>query len=110
MFNMGIAQGHTTVIVDKYSIECMCEAIQRFKVCDLPAAPPIVIHLVKNPIVDKYDLSSLKLISVDSAPISADVIRKVIEKYNVVCAQASNNFLFLSFFLSPGIVITSCLS
>lgn len=89
MFNMSITQGHTTVIVDKYLITRMCEAIQRFKVTDLPAAPPILIHLVNNPAVDKYDLSSLQAISVGSAPIGADVIRRVIEKYNVVCVQAS---------------------
>ncbi|KAI9264246.1 hypothetical protein BDA99DRAFT_51740 [Phascolomyces articulosus] len=81
-FNMGIPAGATTIFLDKYSIPAMCEAIQTFKITTLPAAPPILIHLVNRAEVDKYDLSSLESISSGSAPISPSVITRCAEKFN----------------------------
>ncbi|KAI7857863.1 hypothetical protein BDC45DRAFT_565768 [Circinella umbellata] len=82
VFNVGIAQGATTIIVEKYSVTTVCEVIQRFKVTDLPSAPPIIIHLVNNPKVDKYNLSSLKTLTCGSAPIAPSVVTRFHEKFN----------------------------
>ncbi|KAI9493745.1 4-coumarate-CoA ligase 2 [Zychaea mexicana] len=87
VFNVGIPQGATVVIVEKYSIPVMCEAIQRFKVTDFPTAPPIIIHLVNNPQVDKYDLSSLKSLTVGSAPIAPSVVARFQEKFGAPLMQ-----------------------
>ena len=47
---MGIPQGNTHIIMEKYSVPQMCEAIQRFKVTDFPTgnAKPVkkMIHNV----------------------------------------------------------------
>ncbi|KAI7848136.1 hypothetical protein BDC45DRAFT_524106 [Circinella umbellata] len=81
VFNMGIPQGNTHILMEKYTVSQMCEAIQRFKVTDFPTAPPIIIHLVNNPIVDKYDLSSLRALTVGSAPIATDIMIRFQKKY-----------------------------
>ncbi|KAI9264248.1 hypothetical protein BDA99DRAFT_481480 [Phascolomyces articulosus] len=87
VFNVGIAQGATTVIVEKYSVTTVCETIQRFKVTDMPSAPPIIIHLVNNPKVDNYDMSSLKALTVGSAPIAASVVTRFQEKFKAALMQ-----------------------
>ncbi|KAI9264247.1 hypothetical protein BDA99DRAFT_604667 [Phascolomyces articulosus] len=86
-FNMGIPGGSTSIFLEKYSIPAMCEAIQTFKVNDLPAAPPILIHLVNRPEVDKYDLSSLQRIGTGSAPIPPSVVTRCAEKYKAFVGQ-----------------------
>ncbi|KAI8141383.1 hypothetical protein BJV82DRAFT_618984 [Fennellomyces sp. T-0311] len=87
VFNIGIAQGSTAVLVQKYSVDTMCEAIQRYRVTDFPTAPPIIIHLVNNPKVDKYDLSSLKVLTVGSAPIAPSVVSRFVEKFKAPLLQ-----------------------
>lgn len=38
-----------------------------------PLVPPLVLFLSKHPMVDKYDLSSLKVISSGAAPLGGDL-------------------------------------
>ncbi|KAG2217938.1 hypothetical protein INT45_004065, partial [Circinella minor] len=57
-FTIGIPAGATTIILEKYSVKSACEVIQRFKVTDFQTAPPIIINFLRDPQVDKYDLSS----------------------------------------------------
>ena len=92
-FNMGITAGATAIFLEKYSIPAMCEAIQTFKVNDLPAAPPILIHLVNRPEVKKYDLSSLQRIGTGSAPIAASVVSRCAEKFQAFVGQGYGTFL-----------------
>jgi len=35
--------------------------------------PPIIIQLAKDPIVDKYDLSAMKIINSGAAPLGSDI-------------------------------------
>ncbi|KAI7857864.1 hypothetical protein BDC45DRAFT_532162 [Circinella umbellata] len=86
-FNMGIPAGATAIFLEKYSVTGMCEAIQKFKVNDLPAAPPILIHLVNRPEVEKYDLSSLQRIGTGSAPISPSVVSRCAKKFQAFVPQ-----------------------
>ena len=45
-----------------------------------PLVPPLVSFLAKHPMVDKFDLSSLKAISSGAAPLSRDLEVKVAER------------------------------
>lgn len=38
-----------------------------------PLVPPLVLFLSKHPMVDKYDLSSLQVISSGAAPLGGDL-------------------------------------
>ena len=87
VFNVGIATGATVVFVEKYSVSTLCHAIETFKVTSLPGAPPILIHLLNRPEVDKYDLSSLEQIGTGSAPIAPSVVTGVKEKFKTFVAQ-----------------------
>jgi acyl-CoA synthetase (AMP-forming)/AMP-acid ligase II len=43
----------------------------------LKAVPPIVLFLAKSPIVEKYDLSSLLVISSGAAPLGSEICEEV---------------------------------
>lgn len=45
-----------------------------------PLVPPLVSFLAKHPLIDKFDLSSLKAISSGAAPLSRDLEVKVAER------------------------------
>ena len=61
--------------------------------------PPILVFLAKNPIVEKYDLSSLEFIMSGAAPLGKELIEEVYRKlpnikYIVQCKVKSG---FLQF-------------
>ena len=51
------------------------------QICETGVVPPLVLFLCKNPIVDKFDLSSLKSIVVGAAPIGKELIEEFQNKF-----------------------------
>jgi len=68
------------VLLDSTDPEVICETIQREKVTAIPAVPAIVTRIVNLENLARYDLSSLKKISVGGAASTPDVVRAVWNK------------------------------
>ncbi|XP_012216914.1 luciferin 4-monooxygenase-like [Linepithema humile] len=51
--------------------------IQQHKITHLPIVPPILTFLAKHPLVEKYDLRSVREIVCGAAPLSKDVVVEV---------------------------------
>lgn len=64
-----------------FTMESMLEAITTFKISELLLVPPILIRLVRDPIVDKYDLSHIQRFSSGAAPLSAEIIAQLQKKF-----------------------------
>jgi acyl-coenzyme A synthetase/AMP-(fatty) acid ligase len=79
--------GIPTIILPKFELEAACRAIQTYKITFATLVPPIVILLAKNPVVDNYDLSSLRWISSGAAPLSADVEEQILKRLGVKIRQ-----------------------
>lgn len=47
----------------------------------MPLVPPIITMLSKLPIVDNYDLSSVKSVFSGAAPLSSEVLEKIVSKF-----------------------------
>lgn len=62
------------VIVPKYDLELVCQLIEKYKVTIGPIVPPVAVHLAKNDVVLKYDLTSLRIISSGAAPLGSEHI------------------------------------
>jgi acyl-CoA synthetase (AMP-forming)/AMP-acid ligase II len=73
VLNMGLHQGATVVMMPRFDLEQFLTLIQKYRVTLSHIVPPIVLQLAKNPIVDNYDLSSLKMIFSGAAPLGADL-------------------------------------
>ncbi|KAM9959958.1 hypothetical protein ACTFIW_007190 [Dictyostelium discoideum] len=66
-------QGHCVVILPRFEPVRFLELIQKYKVAMSFIVPPIAIMLAKSPIVDKFDLSSLRILSCGAAPLGSEV-------------------------------------
>ncbi len=76
VLNMGLHLGATIVIMPRFDLEQFLGAIQKYRVTLSHIVPPIVLKLAKDPIIDNYDLSSLKMIFSGAAPLGADLSRE----------------------------------
>ena len=68
----GIAMGITSVVLPRFDFEQYLQLIQDYRVTRSFATPPILVQLAKNPIVENFDLSSLRVITCGAAPLSAE--------------------------------------
>ncbi|KAI8391662.1 uncharacterized protein BYT42DRAFT_557637 [Radiomyces spectabilis] len=62
------------VIMYKYDLQKMCQLVQQHTVTVLPIVPPVAVHLAKSPIVQQYNLSSLRMIGCGAAPLGREHI------------------------------------
>src|SRR6266550_1761472 len=73
VLNMGLHLGATIVMMPRFDLEQFLELIQKYRVTLSHIVPPIVLKLAKDPLIDNYDLSSLKMIFSGAAPLGADL-------------------------------------
>jgi acyl-CoA synthetase (AMP-forming)/AMP-acid ligase II len=73
LMNGLLAQGITIVTLPRFDLEQALGIIQERRVTRFFAVPPIVLALAKHPMVDSYDLSSLKQVFSGAAPLSAEL-------------------------------------
>jgi acyl-CoA synthetase (AMP-forming)/AMP-acid ligase II len=61
------------VTMPRFDMEQFLDLIARYKIERVCLVPPVVLGLVKSPLVDSYDLSSLRLIFSGAAPLDAEL-------------------------------------
>jgi acyl-CoA synthetase (AMP-forming)/AMP-acid ligase II len=68
LMNQGLVAG-TVVTLPRFDLEDFLRVIQDQRITRAFVAPPIVLALAKHPLVDQYDLSSLRTITSGAAPL-----------------------------------------
>ena len=68
------------VLLDSVKPEDICEWVQRERVTAIPTVPALIARVVQMEDLGKYDLSSLKKISVGGAPSTRELVKTVTEK------------------------------
>jgi acyl-CoA synthetase (AMP-forming)/AMP-acid ligase II/NAD(P)-dependent dehydrogenase (short-subunit alcohol dehydrogenase family) len=71
--NLALHAGATLVTLPRYTLESFLSAVATYKVTRTELVPPIVLALAKQPEVDDYDLSSLRVITSGAAPLGPDL-------------------------------------
>tara|TARA_R110002060_G_scaffold24900_1_gene33942 strand:+ start:802 stop:1245 length:444 start_codon:yes stop_codon:yes gene_type:complete len=61
-------------IMQRFDLEQFLSSIQNFKVTIAYVVPPVVLLLAKHPVIDKFDLSSLRMMHSAAAPLTPDLI------------------------------------
>ncbi|KAG0249590.1 putative fatty-acid--CoA ligase FadD10 [Mortierella polycephala] len=77
----GIYNGIQTIVLQKFNPVDFLKAIQDHKITSLNLVPPQILMLVKAPIVDKYDLSSVRFVMSGAAPCSAELSEALVKKF-----------------------------
>ncbi|KAK7356558.1 hypothetical protein VNO80_15832 [Phaseolus coccineus] len=76
-FGLGLlCVGMTTVLMRKFDFQDMLDAIQKHKVNNIPAVPPVILALVKHSRKARCDLSSLRRVGTGAAPLSKEVAQE----------------------------------
>lgn len=71
------------IIEAKFSPESFFRAVQKFRVTFAFVVPPILIALVRSPMADKYDLSSIKSLASGAAFLSKELCTMVNDRYGI---------------------------
>ena len=80
---MGI---HVTVM-EKFDFELFLKAVEKFKLTTVHVVPPIVLALAKHPLVDKYNLKSIRRILSGAAPLGLGLCEEIRKRLNIPVAQ-----------------------
>lgn len=73
VLNVAMWRGCTLVTMPRFDLPPFLELIQQYRVTFMVIAPPIVLALAKHPLVENYDLSSLRVVASGAAPLSREV-------------------------------------
>ncbi|CRL01456.1 CLUMA_CG014231, isoform A [Clunio marinus] len=87
MFLVACSRETVFIFLPKFEEERFLQVIEKYKINTLTVVPPVCVFLAKSPLVDKYDISSVKVIGCGAAALSKEVDEKVCERLNVVIRQ-----------------------
>ncbi|XP_042489827.1 4-coumarate--CoA ligase 2-like isoform X2 [Macadamia integrifolia] len=66
--------GSTILLMHKFEIGALLELIQKYRVTVTPVVPPLVLALAKNPMVEKFDLNSIRIVLSGAAPLGKEIV------------------------------------
>jgi acyl-CoA synthetase (AMP-forming)/AMP-acid ligase II len=75
-----VSRGSTLVTMPRFDLEQFLGLLQDQRITRAYVAPPIVLALAKHPLVDNYDLSSLKSVFSGAAPLDASLEKACAER------------------------------
>ena len=87
LMNASLACGVTVITMPRFDLEQALTIVQERRVTRFYAVPPIVLALAKHPIVERFDLSSLKQIFSGAAPLGAELAAEASERVGCEVVQ-----------------------
>lgn len=79
--------GSQIVVLPKFDIEKACKLIEKHSITFMYVPPPIVLALGKHPVVDKYDMTSIRWINSGAAPLGVDLVEAVWKRLSIGVKQ-----------------------
>jgi acyl-CoA synthetase (AMP-forming)/AMP-acid ligase II len=86
LMSAGMARGATGVVMMRFDVEHMFELIQRDRVTDLYLAPPAILAMV-NARPERFDTSSLRVISSGAAPLPLEIGERAKKMFDCTVSQ-----------------------
>ena len=82
-------KGHTLITMSRrFELERFCQLVEQHRPERAHLVPPILLGLAKHPVVDKYDMSSLRTIISAAAPLGTDTESAVEKRLDCCVKQA----------------------
>ncbi|KAJ9626355.1 hypothetical protein H2203_003987 [Taxawa tesnikishii (nom. ined.)] len=79
--------GYKVVVMPKFDIEDFCRFVQEEKITFSYVVPPVVLLLSKHPVVEKYDLSSIRMLNSGAAPLTKELVDAVHQRTKLKVKQ-----------------------
>ncbi|KAL4950790.1 hypothetical protein BDW69DRAFT_201911 [Aspergillus filifer] len=80
--------GTTTIFMEKFDLSTFCRLTRDHSITHTYVAPPIVLHLAKNPSINGPDLASLRMLTSGGAPLGEALIHETYERWRIPIRQA----------------------
>jgi 4-coumarate--CoA ligase len=87
LMNKFLSVGATIVTLPRFDLEQALTLIQERSITRFFVVPPIVLALAKHPLVDQYDLSSLRQVFSGAAPLSASLAAEAADRIDCEVVQ-----------------------
>ena len=84
---MAILEGWQLVVMERFDMEKALQAIQDYRITFVYVPPPVILAFGKHPSVDRYDLTSLKVLHSGAAPLTRELTEAVWERLKVPVKQ-----------------------
>jgi 4-coumarate--CoA ligase len=81
-------RGIELIVMPSFDMETFLRTIQEHRITFVYVAPPVVVRLAKDKMVDKYDLSSIKAITSGAAPLTKELVETVHKRLGIKINQA----------------------
>ncbi|OAL51880.1 4-coumarate-CoA ligase-like protein [Pyrenochaeta sp. DS3sAY3a] len=81
-------RGIELVVMPAFDMETFLRAIQEHRITFIYVAPPVIVRLSRDKMVDKYDLSSVKMITSGAAPLTKELVDAVHKRLGIKINQA----------------------
>jgi len=74
---MSIYSGWQLVVLERFDMEKVLQTIQSYGITFTYLPPPVILAFAKHPLVEKYDLTSLKVLHSGAAPLTKELTEMV---------------------------------
>lgn len=81
-------RGIELVVMPAFDMKLFLNTIQEHKITFIYVAPPVIVRLARDQMVDKYDLSSVKMITSGAAPLTQELVDAVHKRLKIKINQA----------------------
>jgi acyl-CoA synthetase (AMP-forming)/AMP-acid ligase II len=87
LLNAALHAQATLVVMQRFDLDEFLESIEKHRIVFGFIAPPIAVALTNNPLVDQYDLSSLRTLVSGTAPLDAELGTALAKRIGVQVIQ-----------------------
>ena len=88
LLHQSLYRGLMCLVMEKFDLEQFCKLVQQHKITYSYVVPPVILGLSKHPIVDKYDLSSLRMMTSAAAPLTKELVHAAYNRLGIPITQA----------------------
>ncbi|KAL6707626.1 hypothetical protein ACN47E_003976 [Coniothyrium glycines] len=81
-------RGIELIVMPAFDMETFLRTIQEHKITFIYVAPPVIVRLARDKMVDQYDLSSVKMITSGAAPLTKELVDAVHKRLRIKINQA----------------------
>jgi 4-coumarate--CoA ligase len=81
-------RGIEVVVMPGFNLEVFLKTIQTHKITFVYVAPPVIVRLARDAMVDKFDISSVKMITSGAAPLTQELVDAVHKRTKIKINQA----------------------
>jgi acyl-CoA synthetase (AMP-forming)/AMP-acid ligase II len=87
IMNLALYVGATVITMPRFDLEGCLQILERHRVTFAYVVPPIVLALAKSPLVEKYDLSSVRALFSGAAPLGDELSQAAGRRLGCTVAQ-----------------------